>query len=281
MNLSVMISIFSVATFVSVVAYVVARLVRHRAGLSHGILLTGLGLVVVSPLIGLNVPKSIEFKFPSPNALAISHETSTALEAAASPLNKLGSADKNHSAIQHDADSSQNISKLTVGLRSNSKLNPQQATSSPVLDTAGHMEKRAMSAPWLLALALASGWLTVAGLLLLRLGFQLTSLYAVFRRPVECDETKLKAAFSSAKLRVKQTDDVRLGWGNVAGPVAMSWPHRLVVVPHGFGENVEQDSIRRIFTHELAHVRRYDQLALLFQRILARACCGLSFQYTS
>ena len=61
----------------------------------------------------------------------------------------------------------------------------------------------------------------------------------------------------------------------------------LVVVPAYFVDKLRRDELELILLHELAHVRRYDNLILLLQRLLAVAlfftpsygsaviCCGV------
>jgi beta-lactamase regulating signal transducer with metallopeptidase domain len=73
----------------------------------------------------------------------------------------------------------------------------------------------------------------------------------------------------------------------VRSPVVLGIFEPLVVVPAYFVDKLRRDELELILLHELAHVRRYDNLILLLQRLLAVAlfftpsygsaviCCGV------
>lgn len=260
---ALLISILAIALVVSIAACTVARIWRHRAGVAHGVLWSGMALLILSPLIGVAVPKAVEFEMAS--SVLLPH-SSLAIENSTRNVNEsLPKTTDATSARTIDPKQKPPSEKTVVETMASDSIADsfveQSASAKPteVAATAPSVSIRAV---------LFYCWFAVSGLLLIRLAFQFISMFVVFGNPLDCKNETLLAAFAAAKQRVPGTDGVRICCGKVATPVAMNFPARQVVVPVDFEMQMTHESARRILTHELAHVRRYDQIALLLQRLM-------------
>ena len=258
MNLTWMTSILAIALVVSIAASIAARIWRHRAGVAHGILWSGLVLMVFSPLVSTVVSKAFEFEVTMFASGFVGSEKSTA-QVHDRPLQI-----QQHSVAIADPKQKPQGKVIPADMM---ESNPIPKSDPSPQSTGSARPENAASRVSIFAVAFWF-WVAVTGLLLIRLAVQFASVLVVFGKPLDCKSEMLLAAFGSAKKRVPGTDDVRMKRGKVVTPVAMNFPARQVIVPVDFELQMTHDSARRILIHELAHVRRHDQIALLLQRFV-------------
>ena len=275
-NLPGLSSCVIVATLVSFIAIMAANLLRRKPNLSHGILLSALVLIVATPILCWVVPKSIGIAWVS-NSKTSSSPLQTPRKIDAVPSlqstfaeTELPSPIKKHtgrlvSPRRANVHPASHTSTFQPRLEQTNPAfaRPQQLSSPPA--TFGRPTTFSFTALLTTGLLI---WFCTTVVLLLRLTVQVISLLAVFQKPNRCQAKVLQDAFEDAQKVVGKTQNVQLRIAIVQTPVAMNWPRRQVVIPDGLADQLDRPSLRRIFTHELAHVRRNDQSVLFFQKFV-------------
>ena len=105
--------------------------------------------------------------------------------------------------------------------------------------------------------------------MLLRFFIQLLFLYRKFTPLTACTDPELNNVFERAKGHVPNSGNSILVESDINGPIAINWPRKMVVIPASLDRSIGPNSLRRIFTHELAHIARHDQFVLFAQRVIA------------
>lgn len=115
---------------------------------------------------------------------------------------------------------------------------------------------------------LACLWLAVAGVLLLRLLAGHIFLVFLRYRTTLVTAGPLYQVFQEAAAGLGIHRPVQLALVDRGGPLVAGIFHPLVILPHHLADTLSPDQLRLIFAHELAHVRRFDNLALLGQQLV-------------
>jgi beta-lactamase regulating signal transducer with metallopeptidase domain len=102
-------------------------------------------------------------------------------------------------------------------------------------------------------------WAAVSGLLLARVMLSCVLLSRTSRRAVEVAELLPRA--SARRLRVAVSPDL-------ASPVAVGLLRPSVLIPAALAEQLDRAELEQVVAHEAAHLARYDDWALLAQRLI-------------
>ena len=142
---------------------------------------------------------------------------------------------------------------------------------SSLLESDSHRPELILSSAW--AAGLFAAWATMAGVLLIRLGFSLWHVYRLRRQCREIDGASHSALmevvqeFSGAqsprtrRVKLLASEDVRV-------PTALGFFRPAVVLPTWSLCDLSTDELRGIVLHELAHLRRWDDWTNLAQKFV-------------
>jgi beta-lactamase regulating signal transducer with metallopeptidase domain len=106
---------------------------------------------------------------------------------------------------------------------------------------------------------LFAGWAALSGLLLLRLVLSSVALHRTSTRSFDIPTTL--PSTGARGVRVAASVDI-------AGPVAIGPFRPSILIPAALLDRLEATELEQIVAHEAAHLERYDDLALLTQRII-------------
>ncbi len=126
------------------------------------------------------------------------------------------------------------------------------AVSRPVLPV------EVSESPWLRYLPV--GWALVSGFLLVRLARSYVALYRRTRRAVDAPP-EWRVASGRRRFRVALSDEIAI-------PAAPGPSGPTVLIPSGLFEQLGAEDLRQIVRHEAVHLERYDDYALLLQRLI-------------
>jgi len=116
--------------------------------------------------------------------------------------------------------------------------------------------------PWLVI-----GWSCVVLLLSLRAWWQWRGLKALLKRAEELAPWQALATTMSRKFGLQRRVRV-LCSGNISAPLLLGWVKPVILLPLAMVCHLPTAQVELILAHELAHLRRWDPLANLFQVIL-------------
>ena len=129
---------------------------------------------------------------------------------------------------------------------------PLHRVSRPVLPV------EVSESPWLRYLL--AGWALVSGFLLVRLARSYVSLYRRTRRAVDAP-AEWRSVSGRRRVRVALSDEIAI-------PAASGPSGPTVLIPSRLFEQLGAEDLRQIVRHEAAHLERYDDYALLLQRLI-------------
>lgn len=116
--------------------------------------------------------------------------------------------------------------------------------------------------------ALALAWMAVAGALALRLAAGWFYVLHLRRTASPVREGPMHAVFGEARAALGVRRHVTLALSDLAhGPALAGVLRPLILIPRGLTQRLGEAHLRLIVAHELAHVRRHDNLLLLIQRL--------------
>jgi len=123
------------------------------------------------------------------------------------------------------------------------------------------------SAGWAAAL-----WALGAALLLGRIAIGYSVAWRLRRRARICEVGPLYSAFRKARGTLEVRPEVQVAASRaIRAPMVLGILRPLIVLPTDLPDRLHPDELDAILMHELAHVRRYDNLTLLVQRLVAAA----------
>lgn len=267
------------ATVQGTIVLTIAAALRRQPVTRHATLLTGLLLLLLSPMLAAVLPATNLGRLRLPARTTLSPQPLTPQAASTVPLQDRPAPVFSTSFIRaadsrsrpslpqahHATDGSVAEPSAVTGVNT-----PSRTASAALLGT---NEPAAPLAPWgdlsLLRgvlLGLLAGWGAGAILLLVRLTSSCVRLATLLREGHRNPDATLTAAFSAldgphiAELVISE---------QVAGPVAAGWSKPRVVWPADLLGRLTPDETRNILAHELAHIRRGDQVIVLFQNLAA------------
>ncbi|MCC7262597.1 MAG: M56 family metallopeptidase, partial [Candidatus Latescibacteria bacterium] len=115
---------------------------------------------------------------------------------------------------------------------------------------------------------LALLWGAIAIVLLLRLIAGQVFLARLLRRASRVHSGPLHQLLQEAASSLDVRRSVQLALAEEGGPLVAGIFRPLVVLPRHLAETLSPEQLRLVFAHELAHVRRLDNLALLGQQLV-------------
>lgn len=111
-------------------------------------------------------------------------------------------------------------------------------------------------------------WISIAAVLLLRLIAGQVFLARLLRRASRVNDGPLHQLLQEAAAGLRVRRSVQLALTEQGGPLVAGIFRPLVILPRHLAESLSPDQLRLIFAHELAHVRRWDNLVLLGQQLV-------------
>lgn len=115
---------------------------------------------------------------------------------------------------------------------------------------------------------LALLWGIIALVLLLRLVAGQVFLARLLRRALRVNSGPFHQFLQEAATGLGVRRSVQLALAEEGGPLVAGIFRPLVILPRHLAETLAPEQLRLIFAHELAHVRRWDNLALLGQQLV-------------
>lgn len=258
-----LVSTILVATVISILAIIVANVIRQHAAFSHRLLLVSLLMVVASPVICAWTPKVPMFWLD---------------------VTEVANGSKPSTADPHRFENKPSTVNVGSSFESNARDGGQQAQEStndaiaesgnvPNVSSGKRSNSSTAVAPieWISPLTFVLS-LWAAGSLILtgRLAFQFYVLHRIPKSLVDGKHVALNRAFLQACQKLGMTEKPKLFSASIAAPIALSVPKAQVIVPHSLldSNHASRSLLRRVLIHELAHIKRGDQFVLIIQRII-------------
>jgi len=121
---------------------------------------------------------------------------------------------------------------------------------------------------WPIAAVLVGFCLSVAALRLVLLGVRLTRLAQLTEHAI-CPAAELQSLFEHLRANAQVNRDVSLKVSELhRTPLVLGFFHPVILIPADLAADSELAEAKHVLAHELAHVRRYDDWANLFQHFV-------------
>lgn len=161
---------------------------------------------------------------------------------------------------------------LLHGLAQPTELGDMVVTAAGAGAASGAVPAGGPQAAWLSALRLALPWLVLAwacGVLFIgvRVGRQWQALRAIVREAEALPAWQARARLLGERLGLRRTVRI-LTSVRIATPTLVGWIKPVVVMPLAVLARMPAEQLDLVLAHELAHVRRLDHVANLFQVVL-------------